>query len=123
MEQAFKKANTQFAVQQALRAKTELKAAISDARVILDSAQLESLMNLRHKHLAHSLTATRREKDGPVPPMKVGDETDLMNLSIPIVERLYCWVNGTSFSIAESQRIDKEYAEALWNGCKFNVLR
>jgi hypothetical protein len=55
--------------------------------------------------------------------MKYGDETALLESSIPIIERLYCWVNGKSFSIKESQDIDQENAEALWNGCKFSVLR
>ena len=51
--------------------------------------------------------------------MKYGDETKLLNASIPILERLYCWVNGTSFSIENSQKIDQRNAEALWTGCKF----
>ena len=55
--------------------------------------------------------------------MKYGDETRLLEASIPIVERLFCWVNGKSFSIKDSQDIDRKNAEALWNGCKFNVLR
>jgi hypothetical protein len=46
-----------------------------------------------------------------------------LNASIPIIERLYCWVNGKSFSIEDSQGIDQKNAEALWNGCTFKVLR
>ena len=55
--------------------------------------------------------------------MKLGDETELLNLSIPIIERLYGWVNGKSFSIENSRAIDMENAGALWKGCKFKVLR
>jgi hypothetical protein len=55
--------------------------------------------------------------------MKFGDETDLLNDSIPIMEKLYCWVTGRGFSIRDSQDIDQKNAEALWNGCKFDVLR
>ena len=81
-------------------------------------------MNIRDKHIAHSLETTHREKkEGPVQPMKYGDETKLLNASIPILERLYCWVNGTSFSIENSQKIDQRNAEALWTGCKFIDLR
>ena len=80
-------------------------------------------MNMRDKHLAHSLETMRREKDGPVQPMKYGDETKLLNAPIQIVETLYCWVNGTSFSIESSQEIDQNNAEALWTGCKFVDLR
>jgi hypothetical protein len=55
--------------------------------------------------------------------MKFGDETDLLNSSVPIVEHLHCWVNGVNFSVLESQEIHQKNAEALWNGCNFNVLR
>ena len=54
--------------------------------------------------------------------MKYGDETVLLDLSVPIFERLFCWVNGKSFSIDDSRRIDEENATALWHGCKFDNL-
>ena len=95
----------------------------SAEQAILSSPRHRSVMNMRDKHLAHSLTETRREKEGPVEPMKYGDETALLKDSIPIIESLFCWVNGKSFLISESQRIDHENAEALWHGCKFDVLR
>ena len=114
--------NRQFADEQASKARTELTQAIADTRAVLGSARLASIMNIRDKHLAHSLETTRREKNGPVQPMKYGDETELLNASIPIIERLYCWVNGTSFSIEQSQEIDQKNAEALWTGCKFMDL-
>jgi hypothetical protein len=122
-QEAVKISNNQFGDEQALKAKTELMQAINDSRTILSSPRLASVMNLRDRHLAHSLTTTRREKRAPVQPMKYGDETDLLNASVPIVERLYCWVNGKGFSIGDSQGVDQENAEALWKGCKFEVLR
>jgi hypothetical protein len=114
-----KATNLQFADEQASTARTELRRAIADMRENFGSDRLASIMNIRDKHLAHSLETTRREKNGPVQPMKYGDETELLNASIPIIERLYCWVNGTSFSIENSQEIDQNNAEALWTGCKF----
>jgi hypothetical protein len=113
----------QFADERASLARTGLQQAIAAARTVLSSTRLASIMNIRDKHLAHSLETTRREKNGPVQPMKYGDETELLNASIPIIERLYCWVNGTSFSIENSQEIDQNNAEALWTGCKFVDLR
>ena len=113
----------EFANEQTSKARTELKQAIADTRAVVGSAQLASIMNIRDKHLAHSLATTRREKKGPVQSMKNGDETELLNASMPIIERLYCWVNGTSFSIENSQKIDQHNAEDLWTGCKFVDLR
>jgi hypothetical protein len=122
-QRSVRASNIQFGDEQASKARTELMQVIDDSRSILSSPRLASVMNLRDKHLAHSLTTTRREKRAPVPPMKFGDETELLNASIPIVERLYCWVNGVGFSVLDSQEIDQKNAEALWNGCKFSVLR
>ena len=49
--------------------------------------------------------------------------TALLEESIPIIENLYGWVNGTSFSVENSRGIDRKNAQALWHGCKFDVLR
>lgn len=109
-----------FADEQADKARTELRRAIADARTIVGSPQLNSIMNIRDKHLAHSLERTRREKQGPIAPMKYGEETAVLELSVPIIEQLYCWVNGKSFSIGDSRRIDDENARSLWQACKFD---
>jgi hypothetical protein len=123
-EEAVKESNIQFGNEQASKAKAGLRNAIANARTILASPRLAAVMNLRDKHLAHSLTATHREaKHGHVSAVKSGDETILLDASIPIIENLFCWVNGKSFSIADSQQIDRKNAEALWNGCTFKVLR
>jgi hypothetical protein len=117
---AVRRSELAFAEQQADKAKTELRRAIADARAVLASSQLASIMNIRDKHLAHSLERTRREKHGPIAPMKYGDETTVLEMSVPIVEQLYCWVNGKSFSIENSRRIDEENATSLWRACQFD---
>jgi AbiU2 len=122
-QQAHRDLEIQFGNEQATQVKMDLMQAISDARAILESPRLTSVVNARDKHLAHSLTKTHREKHAPVPPMKNGDETDLLNASIPIVERLYRGITNRGFSIKDSQEIDQKNADALWNGCKFDVLR
>jgi hypothetical protein len=121
--EAMAESERQFGRGQAATAKRELRQAIADSRAIIASSRLASVMNVRDKHLAHSLERTWREKHGPIQPMKDGDETALLNASIPIVEHLCCWVTGKGFSIAQSQEIDQANAEALWHGCKFAVLR
>jgi hypothetical protein len=80
-------------------------------------------MNLRHKHLAHSLTQTWRERElgRPLPPMKFGDERELLEASIDITEKLYCWAHGTGFSFDDSRCIHRENALELWENCKFEI--
>ena len=71
---------------------------------------------------AHSLSETRLEiVRGQVTPVKYGDETELLNATLPIVEALYCWVNGCGFSFEDSRKIDRKYAEALWTRCTFDI--
>jgi hypothetical protein len=122
-QQMLMESNARFGDEHAARAKIDVKKAIAKTEAILSSTRLASVMNMRDKHLAHSLTETNREKKGAVPAMRYGDETALLNDSIPIIENLFCWVNGKSFSIEDSQKIDRENAQALWYGCKFDVLR
>lgn len=121
--EALKRSNVQFGNQQAALAVSELSSAINNARDVLASDMLNKVMNLRDRHLAHSLEETRRERNGPLEPVQYGDETALLNTSIPIIEKLLNWVNGKSFSIENSQQIDHDNASALWNGCTINVLR
>src|SRR5262249_12472449 len=50
-------------------------------------------------------------------------EIALIDVSIPIIEPLRCWVNGASFDLSNSRRIDEQNAEALWAACKFTIER
>ena len=122
-QQAVRDSEIQFANEQASRAEADLRETIRDTQAILASSRLASVMNLRDKHLAHSLTTTRRETRGPVAAMKYGDETAIIDLTCPIIERLFCWVNGKSFSIEDSRRIDNKNAEALWRNCRFDNIQ
>ena len=88
------------------------------------SPRLKSIRNLRNKHVAHYLTQTNAEKSGElIAPMKVGDERPVLEKSLEIIQALYCWVNGTSLSFEDSQKIDRKCAEALWNACTFDIKR
>jgi hypothetical protein len=120
--EALQQSNEAFGAEQAQKAKKELRKATDTVRSIMRSTTFSSLMNLRDKHLAHSLSKTRREhKVGALPPMKYGDERELLNASVSIVETLYCWVNGISFSFEDSREIDKKNAKALWESCTFQI--
>jgi hypothetical protein len=110
-----------FRAQQAKKARCGLRQAIGDAREIESSKSLKSIMNLRHKHLAHSLTQTRDEKAGPIPPMKYWDQRVILNKTLPIVQALHLWINGADFSFNKSRKIDRKNAKALWEGCKFTI--
>jgi hypothetical protein len=111
-----------FGQGEAQKARDELRKAIDDARAILSCQRLAGIMNLRHQHLAHSLSETSVEKaTGPVAPMKYGDEREILSASLPIVEALHRRVSGTSFSFENSRKIDRKNAEALWKRCTFAI--
>jgi len=122
--EALLRSNEEFGAEQAWRARDGLSKAIYDSRAILASPKHTSVMNLRDKYLAHSLTETRRErKVGLIDPMKYGDEREMLNASLPIVQALFCWVNGKSFDFENSRKIDRENAKALWEACTFDIKR
>jgi AbiU2 len=121
---AFQQIDELFGEEQAEKARLELRRAIDDGRAIMTSAKHASIMNLRDKHLAHSLSETWREqRTGPIAPMKYGDEHDMLDATVPIVEALYRWLNRSSISFDNSRRIDRKNAEALWTACKFKIER
>jgi hypothetical protein len=122
--EAMRRSNDEFGEQQAQRAREGLREAVNSSRTILAAPKFTSMMNLRDKYLAHSLTETRRErKVGPIDPMKYGDEREMLNASLPIVQALFCWVNGTSFDFENSREIDRKNAKALWEACTFDIKR
>jgi hypothetical protein len=122
--EALERDNKQFGEKEAQKARDELRKAIEDSRAILSSTKYSSIMNLRDKHLAHSLSETRRErKVGPLPNVKYGDERDMLGATLPIVEALHCWINGSGLSFADSREIDRKNAKALWEACTFNITR
>jgi len=41
---------------------------------------------------------------------------ELFDASIPIVEKLHCWVTGKSFEIAQSRKISRRCAEGVVEG-------
>jgi hypothetical protein len=111
-----------FAREQAEEVRVELRKAIKDVSKISKLSVLRSTMNVRHKHLAHSLTKTSLERRR-VAPMRYGNERKLLSKSLSIVETLYRCVNGTSFCFADSQKNARRYAVALWKGCTFDIRR
>jgi AbiU2 len=109
---------------EAERVRTDLRQAISDSRATLASSKHESIMNIRDKHLAHSLTETRRErKIGTIAPMKYGDERDILNATLPVMEKLLRGIAGKGFDFENSRRIDRDNAQALWGACAFKIER
>lgn len=112
-----------WARQQSTKSKRKLKSAIAWTRRAGSSDKLKSVINHRDKFLAHSLSQTRAEKNGPVGPMMYGYERDLIWKTVAIVHRLHLGVNGAGFTWKDSVRIARKNAEALWLGCTFKVLK
>jgi hypothetical protein len=119
---AIRERQAAFGNQQAEKGRAALAATISGARSLQKSDRMKSLRNLRNKHVAHYLVETRAEKEsGPIALAKYGDERKVLDDSVTIVENLYCWVNGTSLSLADSRTTDRKCAEALWKACTFKL--
>jgi hypothetical protein len=120
-DQAHAGHHEEFGKQQAEKARASLKAAIKAARDMRKSEGLKSIRNLRDKHVAHYLTETTQEKEGPVTPMKHGDEGPVIHATISIVEALNSWVNQVGLSFKDARAIDRKCALALWGACTFKI--
>ena len=111
----------EFAEDQSRKASGALANSIKIAKETVKREQMASVQNVRN-HVSHSLSETRLEQKKTVQPMKYGDETALLNLTVQLIEELYLWVNGTSFDISgdifERARQD---ATELWHNCIFNI--
>jgi AbiU2 len=119
-----KRSNEELARKQAKRARKELEKAVKDVRKNSKSSMLKSTMNLRHKHLAHSLSRTRHEKQTKrLHRVKYGYERKILLETLPIAEALHRWVSGKDFSFARSQKNARDNAEALWKRCTFDIER
>jgi len=113
----------EFAGRQAELAARTLKACIDEVGVIQARAKTTSIRNLRN-HLAHSVSKTRREEKNTVPYSKFGYERELLELTVRLVEDLYCWVNGTSFDISgDCVEHAVKCADELWLNCRFDLER
>jgi hypothetical protein len=110
-----------WAETQAAETERRLNDAITKAKSVLNSPRLVSVLNVRHKHLAHSLTSTSYERKGTVDPMKYGDERWLFEETLAIVHGLHLAINGASFMWDDARQMAQRNAAALWNNCTFNI--
>lgn len=86
--------------------------------------ELKRMMNVRNKHLAHSLELSRREKKhGPVSPMRYGDESWVLEQTVPIVQKFHCPIKRTNYAFDPSHNAFRNQAEDLWRGTMINVMR
>lgn len=121
VEDAIKRSEAKWAEEQAGKAAAQLQAAIASAKTVMASPRLQAVLNLRHKHLAHSLSQTSLERKGTVHPMKYGDEQWLFEETLRIVDGLHISINGAAFMWDDARRIARRNAESLWKSCTFTV--
>jgi len=108
-------------IEQSEKTKLGLIGIIEGVKKTGASNKLKSIRNVRD-HISHSLEKTRMELSVDITPMKYGDEKAILTDTIKYIEDLYCFVNGTSFSIEdEGKENAKQNAEELWKNCRFSI--
>ena len=123
MEPQFRDFPEQIGQREAENTVQRLREAIAAARYMEKSEKLRSAKNLRNKHLTHLLKQTREERKRAVAPSKHGDEKDLLEETIKIVDGLMLGIKGVDCGWQNSRRIASKNAQALWAGCKIEVLQ
>ena len=106
----------QFGQRQAGKTVQRLKEAIAAARVTSNSEKLRAVRNLRDKSLAHLLEQTREEIQRTVMPVKYGDERDLINETIKIVDGLMLGILGSRLWLGEFPKNSKQQRSGTLGG-------
>jgi AbiU2 len=86
------------------------------------SGPVERMQSFTQKFLAHPHIQIAREKTGPVHMPVYADEHDLLSRAIVLTDLLSRAIRGTGFDWSGTIEIARSNAEALWHGCKFDVL-
>jgi hypothetical protein len=94
-----------------------------DAPVFLQALDQQTEASFAELLGSASFNQHRAEKKGTIAPEKFDDEHRLFSYSIAIVGGLQQGINGQTMLWNCSKKIAKRNAEALWNGCRFGVLR
>jgi hypothetical protein len=114
----------EFAERQAAKAERRLRTSIAWSRRILQSDRLTAMRNFRDKHLAHSLSYTRRDQEAAargtfVVNMKYADARWLYRRTLAIINNLQLGING--FGLDRYWiGISRHNARELWTNCTFN---
>lgn len=83
VQEAMQRHQEKWADEQAAKTPSRLENAIAQAKSVAASPRLRSVLNIRHKHLVHSLTETSLERKGSVHPMNYGDEPCTLASMVP----------------------------------------
>ncbi len=111
-----------YGIEKAVATRKQLLECISKTMDERKSKEHDSILNFRHKNIAHRLTQTRLEKTKPIQNLKYGQEKPLLNSSIKIIQDLYLCICNSDFNINEECRVMfANAAEELWNSCTFNI--
>ena len=118
--EALRAANASFGKEMAVRDRQWIAEAVEEAKASFTSDRMAAVQNLRDKHIAHLLAVSRRDKRGEVRPMKYGDEKELLEVAVRIVEKMRCAVSGKGFQFEDSWANARRDAGELWGACRFN---
>ncbi|MGE0769052.1 MAG: hypothetical protein AB7L90_21625 [Hyphomicrobiaceae bacterium] len=110
----------EFAEREAEKARQWLCEAMDLARQVQSGPLLRSVIDYRDR-TAHLLAAdvSRRNPDRIA---KFGDEKQLLDITVEIVDKLHLAVNGASFDWEISRQFAARTAKAFWNGVKIKVI-
>lgn len=91
-------------------------------RSVRDDPRFRVVMNFRHKELAHNLTITDLEQDGPIDPMTRADGNWLLEQTEAIVTRLFSGLRAGFFDFEMTRNQARMIAQRLWGNCTFTNL-
>lgn len=98
-----------------------LERGIAAIAEVTDSKVLKAARDFRNLHLAHWLDEKARKHEDLR--AAYGDTEKLLDLTIPVIKLFDLGVNNSGFDWDSLSKQATECTQALWHGCKFNVLK
>ena len=96
--------------------------AIRNARALLNSDEMQRTRLHRDNHMAHALNPKAVDVE-LMKGARYGDERALFEKTIPIVDELYLWIDGSSYGWEDARENAQICAAELWKNCKFSIPR
>jgi len=93
---------------------------IKVAEEFAESSLLRAARDFRDARLAHNLSSVARKF--PDLDSKFGDEGKVLEATLPILDSVNLVARNSSYDWSGTWKIAKKNAEALWLGCRLNVL-
>jgi hypothetical protein len=111
-----------FGLTQSRKLTSAISSAIRQVRKVHCDPRMETLRNIRDKHIAHNLYQSRRDKSGKATAqLRYGYESELLKVTLSLIQKLNLWVCGTDLDVTlRPRQLSRRNAALFWKQFKID---